>query len=400
MNKRDIRLKKNAYIISLKFAPGLLKEFFLLGEKLEEKDLNVKYILASEYKRLIGKSNKNLTYLGYSHNLKSIVKVTIKYLFAKKYLIEIFEEDTPDFICLYNPHLLNQLVFFICRIINPNCIRLVFLHEPYKPDKKSFGFFGILHYHFVEILQRFILKDATDVILPSKYAMNLYLSKFRKTEKPRIHKAHILLKETEFTGETKIKREYLSFIGNIDKSRGLNEFLSLIKYLNNLKEDKIKFKIITRSFINDKLRKLTLDELSLLEIVNKSQITDKEIEAVLLESFAVFLSHKQVTQSGCIPLAFKFGTPVIARNLQGFSQHIEHKVEGYLLPKDFSVEDFYLACKYIKNNFEMMSVAAKKRFRELFSEVNWGKNYSWLAKNYYREERMHNNLNNKRIKNN
>jgi len=38
-------MQKTAYIISLKFAPGLKKEFELLGENIRSKGLRIKYLL-------------------------------------------------------------------------------------------------------------------------------------------------------------------------------------------------------------------------------------------------------------------------------------------------------------------------------------------------------------------
>jgi len=383
INKKFKISKKSAYIISLKFTPGLAKEFFLIGEKLKEHGWDTRYILSKGYKWLMEEDSENIIYLASSRSLKEMFKDSIGYLRIKRRIIDIFRKQPPDFVCLYNPHPLSKLVLSICKKTQPKGIRSIYLHEPYKPDKRSFGLAGRLYYYLAEFFQSISLKDATDIIFPSASAKEVYLLRYKDPSTVKLHTAPLLLRKYKDKRRKYIQRKYISFIGTINKSRGLSEFLSLVQYVYNLNRYDIRFKIVTRNPINRALRKLSTNELSLLDVVNRTNITDEEIADTVLGSLAIFLSHKQVTQSGSVPVAFKYGTPIIARNLPGFSQHIGHKVEGYLLPYDFSVKEFYDAVIYIKNHFENISLSCEEKFYKLFCEDNWDKYYDWLINKDY-----------------
>src|SRR4030067_3147281 len=100
-------MKKVIYIISLKYAPGLKKEFSLIGENLRNKGICVKYLLAEEYKNMeyecgdteyVTKSTSKLHILNDTANF-----ISKRWHILKKYFIEHLQ------ICLlfYNPHPLN-----------------------------------------------------------------------------------------------------------------------------------------------------------------------------------------------------------------------------------------------------------------------------------------------------
>ena len=116
----------------------------------------------------------------------------------------------------------------------------------------------------------------------------------------------------------------------------------------------------------------------LVEVVNRPVISDKEIAAVVAESIAIFLPHRQAAQSGNIPVAFRAGTPVIARDIPGLSQHVHHKRNGYLFPVGATPEQLLEAVCYVRDNFGTLSLQARRDFESTFSEDNWERYYQWL----------------------
>jgi glycosyltransferase involved in cell wall biosynthesis len=116
-----------------------------------------------------------------------------------------------------------------------------------------------------------------------------------------------------------------------------------------------------------------------VKIINKDTITNSEINEVIRESHAVFRLDKEVTQSGVLPLAYMNKTPIIARDIQGLTQHVKHKKNGYIVPLDCSVDDLVDAMEFIKDNFERMSENARKSYEEKWSGQNWDSYYSWLT---------------------
>ncbi|MDF2522755.1 MAG: hypothetical protein K0R31_396 [Clostridiales bacterium] len=173
--------------------------------------------------------------------------------------------------------------------------------------------------------------------------------------------------------------QYLSLVGNIFKNRDAEDFYDLAEYMVKVYCTEFKLKLVTRSKIKKEIKRMSTKPQPVLEIVNKSWISDEEISEIIRNSYATFLPHKTVTQSGNIPVSFREGTPVMARDLPGFRQDIDHCVNGYLLPSNFSAQDFYRGVLYIIENYTSMSLAARKKFDEKFSETNWEKYYSWLV---------------------
>ncbi len=365
------------YIVSLKYAPGLAKEFLLLGRNLERHGWDVTYLVSQEYAWLMKPAPKRVHYLTRSGSTRQIMKDlgknSIRYA---RWLTRLFSDSPPKFLCLYNPHPLNFVVARSAQRVYPTGIRSVYLHEPHKPDKSSFGTSGVLYFYLAEFLQTLSLIWSTCVILPSSYAYNLFGERYPAYH-GSVHLAPILL--PEFEQSSSQLRKYVSLVGTINRSRGLDTFISLINHMATTGGN-LQFKIVTRSEIARSLELLATEALSLVDVVNKPQISDQEIAETVAQSIALFLPHRQVTQSGNIPVAFRLATPVIARDLPGFAQHVRHKHNGYLVPYDATPDQIREAISYVSDNFDRLSRNARRSFDEKFSERNWDRYYEWLIR--------------------
>lgn len=126
-----------------------------------------------------------------------------------------------------------------------------------------------------------------------------------------------------------------------------------------------------------------------LEAEAKEKIIDKNIEFTFLgsiknkEVFKIIEDNKfdffiNVSESEGIPVSImeaqSFGIPVIATNVGGVSEIVNEK-NGYLIDKDFAVEELFEIINSIKSNKEFF---LQKRIN---SYNNWNENYN-AAKNY------------------
>jgi len=175
-----------------------------------------------------------------------------------------------------------------------------------------------------------------------------------------------------------VKRKFISLIGNLNQSRGPDDFFSLINYVAEIGED-LQFRLLTRSNIEESIQLLSPKAKQIIEIINKPLILDDEIAETVAESIAIFLPHKQAAQSGNIPVSFREGTPVIARDIPGLSQHIRHKENGYLFAFESSPEQILEAVNFVKKNFTELSREARYDFEKYFAEHNWNRYYQWLT---------------------
>ena len=81
----------------------------------------------------------------------------------------------------------------------------------------------------------------------------------------------------------------------------------------------------------------------------------------------VILSHKKISQSGIVPLAYHFNKLIIASNLDSFKEHIIDTKTGYLFNKNdiSSLKDTIIKV-YMNHNFNL-SESYIKKYKERYS---------------------------------
>ena len=137
---KKIISKKNIYIFSVKYAPGLLKEILILALNLNKN--NIRLILACKYKNIIREySDERFTevirfayYIFLSHNTKTIIFDFFRYFLSLKDLLkDKFKSIRPDIVIIYNPHPLNIFIFKLF------VIKIKPINEKAKISSKYFG---------------------------------------------------------------------------------------------------------------------------------------------------------------------------------------------------------------------------------------------------------------------
>lgn len=370
------KLEKNIYIFSLKFSPGLFKEFYLIGEKLKKRN-NVSFIISKNYKFLHKEytqnkfDKENFKFLFKSNNVKNIFFDSLKYIFHEKNKIcLLLKKNKPDIVFIYNNHPINFLIFLLAKKINPSCKNILFVHEPYHEEKKIFGLYGYLYFFFQELFQSISLKVVQHVVLPSPFAKKIFLSKHKEFI-GKVHNVNLLLQNKPYIN---LQKKYFTFGGNLNKGKGLDEFVNLVNYSANKKLN-YKFKIISNNELEKYLSNLSKDGRKILTIENKKNISDLEMNKTYAESIAFFLLHKTATQSGALATCFMNGTPVIAKNIEAFSQYINHQINSYLLPLNYETSDMLNAMNFVIKNSKTLSLNARNTYFEKFCDLHFEQMY-------------------------
>lgn len=372
-----MKLTRTAYFCSLKFAPGLLKEIIQLATKMAQYGWQSKLILSRHYGCLGMPELENVQYLALttSESPVAIVRDCLRFPFGiQRQLAGLIADVPPDFLCMYNPHPLNCFVASMVQQSNPAGLRATFLHEPFVPEKSSYGFVKSQYIRVVEHQQAQMMHYLNCVVVPSVYSLELFQRHY-PADMP-VHVAPILLGDQQRHG---VDREYYSFVGTVNASRSLDDFVQLINLATVSDTPDLKFKIVTRSPIDPFLRRIDSCALQNVEIVNRPVISDAEIGETFAKSKATFLSHKQAAQSGNVPFAFMQGTPIICRDIPGLTQHVHHQVNGYVLPYDFTIQQMYAGIRYLEDNGEVLGRQARHDYEEIFDVRNWERYYSWLV---------------------
>lgn len=366
--------KKTAYIVSLKFAPGLKKEFLVLGENVGGKGFNVKYLLSAGYANLEGRSD-GAEYFTKAEDIKGILLETLKLMDGKN-LMQIFSDHPPVFLCFYNPHPLNPFIARLAKQKFPEVINALYLHDPYKVEKIPYGLLKAIYITFVEFIQGLTVKHMDHVISPSEYSSHLFKSKYPNF-KGGNYIAPLLVPDQLISGNK--ERKYFSIVGGAHRATGHDTFVELVNHVAEKGFD-YQFALISSSNISSLLKDLTADGQKVVKIINKKIITDSEINGVIKESHAVFRLDREVTQSGVVPVAYMNETPIIARDIIGLKQHITHGVNGYIAPFNCTPENLIDGMDFVKTKFGELSKNARKSYEDVWAEWNFDEYYAWLIK--------------------
>ncbi|MCF7870431.1 MAG: glycosyltransferase [Candidatus Omnitrophica bacterium] len=359
------------YIISLKYAQGLKKEFIAVGNNFRKQGFQVRYLLAKPYKYL-GHNPSFVNYVTVSNNLKSMLFDTFLEIYQKK-ILNIFSKQNPSLLFFYNTHPLNPFLAQLAKKKFPSTIVTVYLHDPFKPDKKPYGIKKSFIIKFVETIQKRTVKFSDYVISPSKYSSELF-NRYYKNFKGKNYIAPLLIPDC---GNLKIKKRefFVNIQSGVHPATGQDTFIDLINYVAE-KGKNYRFVLISHGNISKFLSQLTKKGHNIVKIINKKIITEEEINNVVQKSYGVFRLAREVTQSGVIPVAFMNSAPIIARNIPGHTQDIQHNQNGYIVPFDCKMEDLVLAMDYIKINFGNLSKNSRKKYKEIWDEQNWEKYYN------------------------
>ncbi len=355
----------------MKFAPGLFKEFTLLGKHFKDNNIQVEYLVSKGYQALF-KQEDEVSYLTNSRNTKEMLLDLMKFPYIAFKLIHILKKKRKDEkvqFLFYNPHPLNPLLQMVIKIFSDDSITTV-LHEPYKTNKErlEYGVFGYMFFSIVNIVQYASIKLSNKIVTMSPYGESLFIKYFSKN-KSKLVAANLLLPDELSNAQIDLDRKYFSFVGSVNKGKGIKDFIDVINYCIDNNIDRYKFMLITSTKLDEYTINLKENWKNILTIINHKKITDDEINSAILSSKAILILHQTASQSGVLPLACKFNTPIIARNLKAFNQYFHNN--GKLLSVDFKPEELLDACDDIDTNFDKYSNNAYQIYMDSFSEKNF-----------------------------
>ena len=366
------------FICSLKYHPGLFKEIELLLNKFNN-NFPTSAVMSRGY---LNQLNKDCSVKllndgrGTKGMLRDIFLFPFHFINFYKFVNKVKKRKLFIF---YNPHPLNFLYSFFINLLISDSMVCTVLHEPHKShkEKKIYGFFKFIYFYIVEIVQNFSVNFSEIIITMSPNGAELFKNKFPKYKGLHIE-SNLLINSPEVNIEKKIPRSYFSYIGTVNKGKGIYEFIDLVNYSLKMNDD-MKFCIITSSKIDEYLPLFDDNYLSKLTVINKKNIGDDEIEKVIFQSLAVFSIHNVAAQSGVLPLAYSLLTPSIMRNLAAFTQFKTD--DNLILSTDFDTKEIYNVCDLIlknKTNFSKYQLKCQLTFDRYFSEQNFELYYNEL----------------------
>ena len=244
-------------------------------------------------------------------------------------------------------------------------------HEPFDSIKNyynsGFRFKKIVKICLINIVNMPVLLLADNIILPSNAAFSLYQKKYLWINKnaSRIP----LLFDDETTGNiTTVAKQYISYIGTVAADHAFDKFVTFvdIAITNNWFDDMV-FLIATGSQIPEQ-QKAIIDKHQAsgrLRISAGHFMTNAEINEHYRNSIVVWNAYNRSMQSGVLPKAYMFGTPVIvlAKNA---NEYILDDHTGILIDDNNNIQQIKDAIQKITSNKEIFVHNCRELFLNVF----------------------------------
>lgn len=283
----------NALVVSLKFNPGHFSHL-VANYKLFE-DLGYEPCL------LVNEAFKTMDEENRLHKICSLSEIDEKYIKTTVFWFPSLKNISHAI--LLKARFKSQIVYVY--------------HEPFDSianyHKGGFGPLKIFRVWLINLVNLFILTLSNCVILPSEGALKLYEKKYKWINK------NFQLIPLLFSDELKepispSEKKYIAYIGTVAEDHAFDEFVRFaIEAMKNGWFQNERFLIATGS-------KLKSDVLNLLQpfitegklvVQHGSFMSNPLINSFYRDSTVVWNAYHRSMQSGVLPKAYMFGTPVL-----------------------------------------------------------------------------------------
>jgi glycosyltransferase involved in cell wall biosynthesis len=339
-------MKKKVALISLRFSPAFIQHLIAYAKAMKELGHDPEFLLDRGY--------RDFPELEVVACLREADADTL----AVAWEYAVFLNPSPE-----NGNLANALKRKGTKI-------LYVYHEPWQMSFDfiwSQGLIGTLKLIMAHHVTVPALTLADTVILPSRNALRVYQKSDARYNRNSIYFPLIYDDEENAAIPTMLEQKrYFGYIGNLCRSHGFDHYLSFVRFAfqRNLN---ISFLIASRNrfpsrVMNDPLFSRNSAK---IEILCGKPLGNADINLCYAKSICVWNLYRTSTQSGVLPKAFMFGTPVIASKIGSFPEFIQEGVNGrFASARDH--EGTWTAFEEIRSNLGMYAANSRKTFLETF----------------------------------
>ena len=165
------------------------------------------------------------------------------------------------------------------------------------------------------------------------------------------------------------RRPHLLFFGNVRRYKGLDGFLQALAIVK--REMAFEATVAGEFYIDRSPFRSLAAKLGIDDCVTWKDhyIPNEEVPAIFEQADLVVLPYIEATQSGVVPLAYRFGVPVVASDVGGLAEVVQDGRTGYLVPSGNPEILADRIVQYFRENRRHEFEANIERFRE---QLNWG----------------------------
>ena len=339
-------MTEKALIISLRFNPGFIQTLIAYAKALAELGIRATFLVDPAYSKFPELAN--------TAEILEFRRLPL----AGSWTHAIFVNPALD-----NSGLAVELKRGGARI-------LYVYHEPWHMSLsyvRNEGAVGSLRAFAAHRATVSVLRLADQILVPSNTALDLYRKSDarhnpRATYFPLIFDDEATLSLSELVSE----KQYFSFIGKPCRSHAFDQFVCTMRRVFEVGMD-VRFLIASQfavsvSLLRDPVIRKHADQ---IEIRCGRPLGSEEMNRCYAESFCIWNLYRRSTQSGVLPKAFMFGTPVIASTVGSFPEFVEDRVNGRFV--EAGDQDATIAAvKDIQQNIGTYAMNCRKSFHQMF----------------------------------
>lgn len=304
---------------------------------------------------------------------KNLVRKIIEYDISKtinpydaniKKLSKDIEEFNPDLLIIVDDSIRSNLII---RNISKEIAKVIFVHDV-TPHLQEFSVRKYLVEKIRGIYRLVAFSVATKVVLLSKNSENKFIQKYRHY-KNKIYVlplgAHIILTNKEMPLELKhsLTYDFVLFFGRIDKYKGLDRLVEAHRSACKNEEYKLQLVIAGKNISEKPLNTLQSSNTIILD----RYISDGEMQWLFENCKFVVLPYYEASQSGVLPIAYKYGKPVIVSNISGLKELV---IEGKTGEVFSDTKDLKKKLQFFASDFHIDQ--SKSEIQDFYNE-----NYDW-----------------------
>jgi glycosyltransferase involved in cell wall biosynthesis len=218
--------------------------------------------------------------------------------------------------------------------------RILYLyHEPWQMSRQYLQGEGFGASCRATLAHRFtipLLRIADQVIVPSQFALSVYQASDVRFN-PRVAYLPLLYDDDGPSDVLPLlpQKKYFSYIGKPCRAHAFDQFLQTMRTAFQRELD-VTFLIASRFPLPDGLfdDETFAKNRDRIEVRCGRLLTNQQINACYEQSICVWNIYRRSTQSGVLPKALMFGTPLLGSNTGSFPEFLADSLSGQILPGD------------------------------------------------------------------
>ncbi len=355
-----------------KYAPGNWQHMESFAVRAEENGFSVRFVVSRCFCWMMETFSDSAVFVTRSDRLVAIVVDTLAFvLYRWVGLWRSLRRARPRVVILVMWHPLNAVFALMARRAAGSRV-VVWMHEPYKTEKRLYGTKALVFY-MVEWVQSLSLPWIDDVVVHSEAALKAFRLRYPNAR----HSVHLTSLQFQDRPGPQAERRFVSFFGKAAKAKGSGLFFDLVEAaaVQNLPWV---FAIATGDDVGAYVDRLSPAARERLEVIQEPNLSDAMLREVASRSIAVLCLYSSSMQSGVVPVAFMCGAPVVATDIPALQACVDEGRTGCFVPQQPAIDAVFEAVGYIEQHLVALSANCRQEFLRTYDDRNWQAAYGWL----------------------